>query len=264
MIGQIVVRCILAVSLCLFLGCNDENLRLLETSDPPPRDGSSDAEDPPAPDDAGDDDDEDGGGGPYDDGDPEDDVVDDDDDTSDDDGLEEEPPPLKLNECPEGAVATFAPDEIYVLSWQDQWAEGTLSTDAEGWYHVYDFSVAESGDSQWNETVSFRVTNATNPTGAPYWENCDGEWWVEDADNDGSPPPGAVLYIGTFWLDSGDNSLQMNHYCPVYRDGNCTSFHRDEVPESTCDSGNVNSAHFLGEGICLVEAHLPGAPPEGA
>jgi len=263
MTGSFVLRFTVALALVLAMGCNDDNLRVLQQTEPPPRDGSPDAEDPDAPQGA-DDDDVGDDGGPYDDGQPDDEVVDDDDDDGDlvdDDDAEEEPPPLKLNSCPEGTVASFTPDEIYVLSWDDQVAEGALTTDAEGWYHVYDFAVAESGDSQWNETVAFRIINDTNPSGEAYWTNCDGEWWVEDADNQGEPAPGAVLYIGTFWLDSGENTLQMSHYCPVYRSGNCTSFHRTDDPEATCESGNVNSAHFLGEGICLVQAQLPEESP---
>ncbi len=45
------------------------------------------------------------------------------------------------------------------------------------------------------------------------------------------------------WLDVGTNDLEMAHYCPLYRDGWCESFH-DEEPDSTCDSGNVKSVRF--------------------
>ncbi len=164
-----------------------------------------------------------------------------------------EPPPGYLDgDCLEGMVAEVMDDEIYVLSWDPvSAATGIVATEA-GWYHIYNIHIVESGDSQRNESAAFRVRSVSYPDGLPLWGNCGAYWVVADADNDG-PPPGTRTYIGTFWLDVGTNDLEMAHYCPLYRDGWCESFH-DEQPDSTCDSGNVNSVHFTGYGLCIIPA----------
>ena len=74
---------------------------------------------------------------------------------------------------------------------------------------------------------------------------------VGDVDNYG-PPSASRLYIGTFWMDAGPNTLQMDHYCPQYRAGACPGHHITADSGSTCDSGNINSVHFEGYAVCLV------------
>ncbi len=178
-----------------------------------------------------------------------------DEDTGDPSGDPSDGPPGTILEgdCPEGTVATFDSDEIYVLSWDPTVATGVLSTDYSGWYNVYDYSIAESGSSQTNESAYFRITNAASSEGKPYWSNCEDEWVVQDADNDGFPSDSRI-YIGTFWLEAGANTLYMYHYCVLYRDGYCPEFHITDDSSSTCDSDGANSVHFEGEGLCLVSA----------
>ncbi|HJN76253.1 MAG TPA: hypothetical protein QGF58_20155 [Myxococcota bacterium] len=182
--------------------------------------------------------DDSGGGG----GDPSPDPWDDYDDPPDGD------PPDRFGDCDEG-IESVSEDTIYVLSWDPTEMEGSITAPAEGWYHIYSDSIAESGGSQRNESAFFRVENASNPSGVPRWANCGYEWIVQDADNDGFPG-GSRIYIGTFWLDEGDNDLVMHHYCPLYRSGNCPTFHIEG--EAQCDSSNVNSVHYYGTGICIT------------
>ena len=120
-----------------------------------------------------------------------------------------------------------------------------------GWYHIYDYAVAESGASQTNEIMYIRVPNSDHPAGRSMYHNCEREWIVEDSDNSGSAPSNRQ-YLGTFWLRQGTNALEMHHYCPLYRSGSCGQFHNANDQGSTCDSNNVNSTHLTGLGLCLV------------
>lgn len=164
------------------------------------------------------------------------------------------PDPILEGDCPEGTVATFDQDEIYVKSWERTEATGVLTTAYDGWYHVYDYSLAESGDEQTNESIYLRITNGARTYGKPLYANCEGEdWVVADSDNDGFPSDSRI-YVGTFWLQAGDNDLTLHHYCPRYREGACPEHHVETDADSTCDSDGPNSAHFYGEGICLVSA----------
>jgi hypothetical protein len=163
------------------------------------------------------------------------------------------PPEVVMDDpCPDDVNATFGPGEIYVKSWDRETDGGVLTADVAGQYHVYDFTIAESGASQTNESAYFRVANDTNPSGMPTLSNCRDEWVVIDVDNDGAMARGQRIYVGTFWLDAGDNDLTMHHFCPLIRDGACPDLHLLVPDDGTCDSGNVNSVHFLGEGLCLV------------
>ena len=166
---------------------------------------------------------------------------------------DDEPPTLIDDDCPNGVEASFDSDEIYVLSWDPTEATGTLTAPAAHWYHVYSTSIVESGASQHNESAYFRVTNATVPHGQPALSNCRSDWIVQDGDNNGFPSS-TLIYIGTFWLDRGDNTLTMYHYCPRYRVGECTSFHDPSDSDTTCDSGDANSVHFSGYGLCVKRA----------
>ncbi len=161
------------------------------------------------------------------------------------------PPQFRDQACPGGTLATFDGGMIWVGSWSNTSDSGTLTAPAEGWFHAYSTLLAESGNSQWNESSVFRVKNTTWPAGTPYYRNCSDDWVVPDVDNYGAPS-GSRLYIGTFWMDSGANTLQMDHYCPMYRAGQCPGHHIPTDPSSTCDSGNINSVHYEGLALCLV------------
>ena len=171
----------------------------------------------------------------------------------DDDGP---PPTVITDDCVTDTEASFSPGEIYVLSYEPTSASGTLTAGVSGWYHGYDFSLAESGASQTNEESYLRIGNARRPGGEPYWANCEDEWIVDDLDNDGLAS-GTRVYTGTFWLEAGDNTLTLNHYCPLYMDGYCPEFHETSDSGQTCDAGAANSVHFNGEGLCLQRLDLP-------
>ena len=189
-------------------------------------------------------------------GDPGDSEGGDSDDTDDPDDPNPEEPPDDVMEgdCPPGTTASFSEDEIYVKSDEMQTASGTLSTDEAGWYHIYDYSLAESGTSQTNESIYLRISNGSRPEGQPYWGNCEEDWVVADSDNEGFPK-GDRIYVGTFWLDAGDNALTLNHYCLLYDQGLCPEFHVTSDSGSTCDSG-PNSAHLQADGICMLRVEL--------
>ena len=160
-------------------------------------------------------------------------------------------PPEWIDSCEGGEVATLSPGEIYVLSWNPVEASGTLQVPQTGWYHLYDYAVAESGASQTNEAMYVRAPNSDHPAGRSMYTNCGQEWIVEDSDNSGAPPT-SRQYLGTFWLMQGTNALEMHHYCPLYRSGTCTQYHNTSDAGSTCESNNVNSTHLTGLGLCLV------------
>ncbi len=167
--------------------------------------------------------------------------------------LDDVPPEIvKEDPCPDDVNATFHPDGIYVKSWDRMEDSGTLVADVAGLYHVYDYTIAESGESQTNESAYFRVTNDTNPSGVPEFANCRTDWVVIDLDNEAPLEEGSRVYVGTFWLDEGDNPLTMHHFCPIVRSGGCPDLHLTDDSGGTCDSDNPNSVHFNGEGLCLV------------
>ncbi len=164
------------------------------------------------------------------------------------------PDVVRDDPCPDDVNATFGPEPIYVKSWDRQSDAGELVADVAGRYHVYDFTIAESGSSQPNESAWFRVTNESNPGGYPEFANCRSEWVVVDLDNDAPLGRGSRIYVGTFWLDEGANELTMHHFCPVVRTGGCPDLHLTHDAGGTCDTDNPNSVHFNGEGLCLVRA----------
>jgi hypothetical protein len=165
------------------------------------------------------------------------------------------PPTTFLEDCNPDTSANFDGGEIYVKSWDRETDGGTLSAAEAGWYHLYDWSLAESGSSQTNEVSYLRSTNGRRPDGEPYHANCADEWIIDDFDNGGTPEQ--RIYAGTFWLEAGANDLTMIHYCPLERRGYCPQFHDTSDASSTCDSDGPNSVHFSGEGLCLVRVDLP-------
>ncbi len=234
------------------LGCNDNALRQL--GDPlqdPYGDPANDD------DDSWDGQDDDDSGGPYDDGQPDDDDSDGP-GPSDDDDAADEPPPQRIGECPPEAIPLtdfYGPDgqdEIYVLAWNNTQATATLVTPVAGLYDVYDTEVSESGASQTNESGYIRIANDHNPSGVPEWGNCVNDWIVPDVDNDG-PPALPWVYLGTFDLNDGDNQVILSHYCPIFRAGECGTFHvGDPDAASGCNDSGPNSIHLNAEGICLI------------
>ena len=161
------------------------------------------------------------------------------------------PPPYNEEGCEDEEAVNWSPAELIVGSWKPVTASGTVQVDVAGWYAIFDTALSESGSSQTNETGILQISNAGNPDGWPLFGNC-GDWWiVTDSDNDGSPPSTPV-YLGTFWLESGENPVTLHHYCTVYRSGQCTDFHNDTPSEGHCNSSNWNSIHMLAKGVCLT------------
>ncbi len=154
--------------------------------------------------------------------------------------------------CEGGFFAAFDPGEISVYSWNNPVQYGEIEVPVDGVYEVWNTSIAESGDSQRNESAYVLVPNALNPSGEPLFPNCDGVRVLTDPDNDGALPAGTTRYIGTFPLEAGVNVLELHHYCPMYRDtGACPQFHDTVDADKTCDSDNINSVHFYPEQLCL-------------
>ena len=162
--------------------------------------------------------------------------------------------PQETMEGCEGVANITLDQEVSVWSWDSGPDVGTVEVDIAGTYHVYSNYIAESGASQMNESAYIRIGNASNPDGYPLLNNCNDDWVVPDLDNAGSVPANMVAYVGTFILDAGINTISMYHYCPLYRAGECPSFHIPDDSDSTCDSGNVNSVHFTGTAVCLLPA----------
>ena len=203
-----------------------------------------------------DDDDDDDTPWDDDDSDDDDDTGSDDDDFGDDDTATG-PPPELLDECPDKVSYSFVDDDgdgfVAVLSWDPIEDSAVVHVDFTGIFHVYDTYIAESGASQINEIGYLTITNSHNATGMPQFANCETYWLVADTDNHGTPPPGS-LYVGTFPLVAGeDNLLTLHHYCPLYRDGHCTSF-QNGTPgaDGSCDDNGANSIHMALDSICLV------------
>jgi len=248
------------------LACNENALHTFPDNNPPPL-GDGDDDDDDDDDDGVDDDDT---GGPYDDGNPDDDDVgtddddddrapnSDDDDVNTDDDDDDDEPEEWLDECPEDAIpitdfySSDGGDGIYTLSWGPTEADATLEAPVAGMYAVYDTYVYESGGSQTNESGFIRIRNNENPDGAPISPNCGLDYIIQDSDNSGSPPA-PYVYLGTFELVQGANELTLYHYCALYRQGYCGSFHiGDPDANSGCEGSGPNSIHLEGEGICLV------------
>ncbi len=234
--------------LVLLIGCNENALSALNS---PPQRGDEGVDDDD--DTVGDDDDDDPTGDNENEGD--DDDAGDDDDVVGDDDDDDTPPPEKLDACPEDAltVADFygdnGGDEIYVLAYSPTEAYGTLVSPIAGLFDIYDTSVAESGDSQMNETGFIRIRNSHSSEGEPLFSNCGLDWLVMDTDNEGPPPN--LVYMGTFDLDEGDNDLTLYHFCPLFQQGYCSDFHIGDPNNNGCNDG-AHSIHFTGEGLCLV------------
>ncbi len=171
-----------------------------------------------------------------------------------DDPPQDEPPVEVISDCDNpAATAQWEDGEIWVSTTSQMTRSGTLTVSDEGLFHVYSAYSAESGSTQWNESAFYRFENDIAPDGKPKVANCGDEWVVRDNDNDEAWTEGDYIYLGTFQLAQGDNTLRLEHYCQLYNDGECEEFHFTDEPYSTCDSSNPNSAHFSGE-LCLLAA----------
>ncbi len=155
-------------------------------------------------------------------------------------------------DCTAGATVTVA-GAVWTGSYSSP-RSTVIRASASGWYHLYDAYVAESGASQRNESGYLNVSNPFNPSGKPAAGNCNGEYIVVDNDNSGPPP--SQVFIGTFYLQAGDNTLTLHHYCPLQRAGQCGAFHVTSASSSTCGSGNVNSIHLDLRAFCAVNPNL--------
>ena len=170
-------------------------------------------------------------------------------DGPDDPPTDDPPDPIPDPEdCAAGATVTVA-GTVWTGSYTGA-RRTVVRASASGWYHLYDAYVAESGASQRNESGYLNITNPSNPSGKPAEGNCNGEYIVVDNDNSGAPP--SQVFIGTFYLEAGDNTLTLKHYCPLQRAGQCGEFHNTSASGSTCGSGNVNSIHLDLRAFCAV------------
>lgn len=166
-------------------------------------------------------------------------------------------PPKFISGCESpDATAIWDGGEIWVATNGAMERTGAVTVSAEGLFDVYSAFSAESGDTQWNESSFYRFENELSPEGESSESNCSEEWVVRDADNFESWEAGDFIYIGTFLLAEGENTMQLSHYCLLYEEGECQEFHFEDEPSSTCGSDNPNSAHFSGE-LCLLLSAEP-------
>ncbi len=174
---------------------------------------------------------------------------DDDADADDDDGEGED------DDCPNGVAVTVTDSDgdgqvVITTSDPEDWA--VIQVPVSGVYEIYDSQLSESGATQMNESSYIFVSNSVNPVGLPVTANCDSRWIVGDTDNVNTPVD--PIYVGTFSLMAGeDNLLTLHHYCPLYQNGQCPSFHNgDPNTGSGCNTNNANSVHMDLDGICII------------
>ncbi|MCB0324231.1 MAG: hypothetical protein KDD69_11690, partial [Bdellovibrionales bacterium] len=147
--------------------------------------------------------------------------------------------------------------------------QGAVTLAQAGWYDVYHHAAAESGALQRNESFYMQVTNQTAPLGESLFANCGDSWIVQDSDNIQTPPPGTLLYTGTFWFDTNANTVSFQHYCPLYRAGSCLDLHDASLPASNCDEMDPvnrhshNSVHLNMSEFCLIPRAAPIPSPPG-
>lgn len=159
------------------------------------------------------------------------------------------PPEFGTDDCSNGVWVDWNGDEMAVLSWGPM-ALASIDVMEAGLYDVYDLVIAESGAAQTNESAFFRISSLANLTGLPAGVNCGADYVVPDPDNGGPLPAGTTQYLGTFELGVGENTVEVNHYCPRFRAGDCPQFHTDTG--TACGGGDSNSVHITGAAVCLV------------
>jgi hypothetical protein len=171
-----------------------------------------------------------------------------------------EPPPYEAPPAPSigedcaaagGILAQLDDDEVDVLSHEGTVEIRTLTSGVSGWYDLYDRSMAHSGTGEWNESAMVRILNAGNPSGLPVLANCGANQVTLDPDNTGDPGD-ELLYLGTFWFELGENTLELEHLCPTVRAGSCAELESLDDDDTTCAADDGNSAHLDGERLCMV------------
>lgn len=150
-----------------------------------------------------------------------------------------------------GLDADLDDNEVDVLSHDNSPELRTLTSPVAGWYDLYDRQMSKEEDGEWNESAMVRIVNAANPDGLPVLENCLGNWVTVDPDNYVDPGDD-LFYMGTFWFEAGDNDLELEHLCPTVRAGSCGALEFLDDDDTTCGSGDGNSAHLDGTHLCLV------------
>jgi cysteine-rich repeat protein len=185
-------------------------------------------------------------------------------------------PPSQTDEsCPGGVWAALHGDQEWVVtSWDtssyDTTRSGILEVAQAGSFHLYQIDLAESGGDQSNESAYLRVRNPGNPEGEALYSNCTYtntsgqeifEYVVLDSDNDQNavPTPEILLYLGSFDLEAGENTLDFNHYCPLARNNYCSDLHDATQTSTLCTSTKrtygsnaLNSVHLNTGALCLI------------
>lgn len=180
-------------------------------------------------------------------------------------------PQNQLAACPPEGIVVNLMQEQRVYQFDDQRIDRPMSTYLilpisidttqvpAGWYHVFNKSGVDSGAWQRNESFYLRINSSARPDGFPRHANCDADWVTLDQDNGRPFPPSSIFYSGTFFIDSGTNSLKVAHYCPRFRLNECRNLHDSRDPISACDapypgrhSQSDNSVSFFGDAVCLI------------
>ena len=121
-----------------------------------------------------------------------------------------------------------------------------------GYYKIFSRNHSESGCLQKNESSFINIKNATNPSGIPKYVNCTDQWVSVDPGNkyfgcaiDGvnitghglieptyptNPHPWNMIYhyMGTFWIEPGDNDLEVRHACSLLMNSCPVMVHPDQ------------------------------------
>jgi hypothetical protein len=171
-----------------------------------------------------------------------------------------EPPPAVIaSPCVSVGTPSSVPDgsgEVVVESHSDNNETKELISPFEGWYDLYDLSLADSGFSEANEIARIRIVNPAFPDGFSSFANCGTDYVGPDADNFATPGT-QLYYLGTFWFAAGSNTLDMQHFCPSIRAGLCPTLEELGNPDSTCASGDGNSVGLDADGLCIVAPSPP-------
>lgn len=148
------------------------------------------------------------------------------------------------------APITDDPDnEVVVDGFVDTEDTHHLTVATAGWYHLWNDPPANDGTAQWNESIFVRIRNTTFPAGSTVLANCDDDWVTLDGDNVAVVP--LAQYLGTFWFDAGENTIDVFHFCPVVRAGLCTTLEDTTDPDTTCSAPDGNRLRMISDGLCV-------------
>lgn len=175
----------------------------------------------------------------------------------DDTGGEAPPPPPNSN--PDCDELEFDPgldkSELLVTTGKPE-DEGTIKNVPEaGRYQLFFVDPQEGPDSQKNESFYALVRNSSNPNGFPEAQpdpkvpNCLNTLYVvQDQNNGKERRANRRIFIGTFKLVKGDNTITIKHYCSLYNAGVCQELHLppdgDPKKDGGCQTSSANSVHF--------------------